>query len=164
MKFRLEYMSDHNVLTIHLDKRLTSGFSEIYKSETDNENDQPEYIKKIWQIEGIDRVVLFRYQITIFKAEVFKWTEEAIKKIILALLNDFESVIGVAEETAPPIRWFFESVTRKWYRTNPQKSPKQLLKFSIIKVAERKKKGQKESDKKSNTPPNKPKQEPPSSK
>jgi len=113
MDYRLEYSRSRTELTIHLDEEVCDIDTRFY-NKFHNYDAQEEYVQQMWNIKGVMEIKLERYRVTISKGKVFKWTDEMIKEIILALLGYFDFT-GEAVETDYPESYHFDEKTKLWY-------------------------------------------------
>jgi hypothetical protein len=101
MLYQLEYHSNPNCLSIHVDKKLTDKMIEHFMSADWHKDKQPAIVRDIFNsVEGVEQVSLHRYEIGITKGVVFEW-KDMIDKIIFNLQLAFAPQEEMKEKVAP---------------------------------------------------------------
>lgn len=113
MRYRLEYHTNPDRMSVHVDKRVTKKMTEVFFSENWDEDKQMPFVRDLFAVDGVSSVSLGPYSIHIEKGGVFQW-EEMISRIIFVLQMHFDPN-GEAVEAEQPLRY---SLDREGYRSD----------------------------------------------
>ena len=81
MRVRIEFFPNPNCATFHIDKRVTDKSIETFDMGPNwKAEEQPELVKDLFTIEGVDHITLRQYEVGLVKADVFEW-DEIISKV-----------------------------------------------------------------------------------
>lgn len=111
MKYKLEYYPNPEVLGIHLKKRVTTKSIKIFYFPEDDIEEQPQFVKDLFRIDGIDCLSLRQFEVSLTKGTAFSW-EELLPSIFEVLSVNLDSGEKM-EETGKPIRYH---ISREGYR------------------------------------------------
>lgn len=76
MRVRIEFFPNPNCVTFHIDKRVTDKSIEIFDMGPNwKAEEQPQLVKDLFIIEGVDHITLRQYEVGLVKADVFEWDE-----------------------------------------------------------------------------------------
>jgi hypothetical protein len=76
MRVRIEYFPNPNCVIFHIDKRVTDQSIETFDMGPNwRAEEQPQLVKGLFTIEGIDHITLHQYGVGLVKADVFEWDE-----------------------------------------------------------------------------------------
>jgi hypothetical protein len=96
MKYKLEYCPNPDVIQIHLQKRICSSMIENFESPEDkidvwegnvivSKKDPPNFVKRLWEVSGIELISIEAYNLQIMKGSAFDWVD--MLEQIIAILN-----------------------------------------------------------------------------
>lgn len=75
MKLLVEFNPNPNSMTLRVDKRVTESMIEVFDSYGHNTSVQPLYVKKIFNIDGIEKISFGQYDTSIYKGSIFDWNK-----------------------------------------------------------------------------------------
>jgi Scaffold protein Nfu/NifU N terminal len=88
MKCQFEFYPNPNRMCVHLSQRLSDDRAVTFWHKSHNVDEQPSYVLKIFEIDGITEVTLQQYSISLEKGSVFEW-EDILFEVINVLNKDF---------------------------------------------------------------------------
>lgn len=113
MRHKIEFHPNSDCVTIHLQKRLINKMIESFNSPDEKirvyrdnvvikKLDPPIFVKRLWEVDGIEHIYLHPYSVGITKGTAFDWNDMLERIIIILNLELFSS--SEPEQLGEPIR------------------------------------------------------------
>jgi Scaffold protein Nfu/NifU N terminal len=100
MDYRLEYSTNGKVVCIAVSQKTGIDTTKIFLKKGHSVGDQPNFVKQLFNVNGINGVTLMLDTIMIEKDDLFFWID-IMPRILEIIKNDFASD-KILDETRPP--------------------------------------------------------------